>query len=173
MLNRLADLRGACPRQEVCFLLATNYIDKIEPALIRKGRIDRAIAVVYPDWESRTAMIPKGLRRWQKRIVKETAGWPWMAIRTACDETLRGKNLSPARPVSEILDQVLEEIPTPPQYKSRLEGRADSEVAPELLDEYLRHLISQAKNLTQLQELAEQRCWVPSAAKTGRTSSSA
>ncbi len=41
MLNCLADLRDACPRQEICFLLATNCVDSIEPALIRKGRIDR------------------------------------------------------------------------------------------------------------------------------------
>jgi ATP-dependent 26S proteasome regulatory subunit len=59
MLNRLADLRHACPRQEICVLLATNFIESIEPALLRKGRIDRLVSVVYPDQESRLALIIK------------------------------------------------------------------------------------------------------------------
>jgi hypothetical protein len=59
MLNRLADLRGACARQEVSFVLGTNYVDHIEPALIRRGRIDRALAVVYPDRDSRRYLVGK------------------------------------------------------------------------------------------------------------------
>ncbi|HKY45249.1 MAG TPA: ATP-binding protein [Pyrinomonadaceae bacterium] len=59
MLNRLADLREACPRQELCVVLATNYIESIEPALLRKGRIDRPFPVVYPDQDSRQALIIK------------------------------------------------------------------------------------------------------------------
>jgi len=102
MLNRLQDLRDSCPRQEICFLVATNYIEKIEPALIRKGRIDVAIPVVYPDIESRTMMIDKHARelandlpgldstrlkalalafgREGRGVLLDTGGWPWTAI---------------------------------------------------------------------------------------------
>lgn len=53
MLNRLQDLRDSCPSQEICFLFGTNYIERIEPALMRPGRIDRVLPVSYPDYASR------------------------------------------------------------------------------------------------------------------------
>ena len=75
MLNRLADLRSACPRQEICFVLATNYVDNIDSALIRKGRIDASIPVVYPDFASRVAIslgeTDKSLRREQSPEQRE------------------------------------------------------------------------------------------------------
>jgi len=63
MLNRLQDLRDACPRQEVCVVFATNYIDQIEPALLRKGRVDESILVVYQDWESRRMTVWKSIHK--------------------------------------------------------------------------------------------------------------
>jgi hypothetical protein len=73
MLNRLADLRDACPRQEICFLLATNYVEHIEPALIRPGRIDHAQPVVYPDNPSRDAMLLRHLDSMLLRHFKDLA----------------------------------------------------------------------------------------------------
>ncbi len=106
MLNRLADLREACPRQELCVLLATNFVESIEPALMRKGRIDGPIAVVYPDQESRLALIIKlmselgdGLKRslelndvevarfidfYSNRFAADVGGWPYLTIDSAC-----------------------------------------------------------------------------------------
>jgi SpoVK/Ycf46/Vps4 family AAA+-type ATPase len=106
MLNRLADLRDACPRQEICFLLATNFVESIEPALIRKGRIDRSLPVVYPDQESRLAMIinftselksilegdlkfekteaSKLISKYCNRFASKLAGWPYLTIESAC-----------------------------------------------------------------------------------------
>ena len=108
MLNRLADLRDACPRQEICILLATNFVESIEPALLRKGRIDRTIPVVYPDQESRLALITKFIKKGEllkniKRELKVTegeiskhmntyansfasqlSGWPFLTIKDAC-----------------------------------------------------------------------------------------
>ena len=75
MLNRLQDLRDACPSQEICFILATNYIEHIEPALIRKGRVDQAIALVYPDRESRRAMVYRHAVKLRKRAETGTAVW--------------------------------------------------------------------------------------------------
>ena len=96
MLNRLQDLRDACPRQEICFLIATNYIEKIEPALIRKGRIDEAVPVTYPDAESRRMMVfrhawtrrARALEKpWRERFCEKgvpfadkAGGWPWTAL---------------------------------------------------------------------------------------------
>jgi len=106
MLNRLADLREVCPRQEICFLLATNFVDSIEPALIRKGRIDQAFPVVYPDYESRIAVISNftsGMKKYLKdelglndalargymlnftlRFAESLAGWPYLTIKSSC-----------------------------------------------------------------------------------------
>ena len=108
MLNRLADLRDACPRQEICVLLATNFIESIEPALLRRGRIDRLIPVVYPDQESRLALIIKFTSKLEfitaierelkinknqvsQRINERAATfaeklsrWPYLTIESAC-----------------------------------------------------------------------------------------
>jgi len=63
MLNRLADLRESCPRQEICYIFATNFIQNIEAALIRRGRLDAPIPVVYPDTESRIALIQRRVEK--------------------------------------------------------------------------------------------------------------
>jgi SpoVK/Ycf46/Vps4 family AAA+-type ATPase len=115
MLNRLADLRSACPSQEICFLLGTNYIEKIEPALIRKGRIDLCVPVVYPDRDSRLAMVgrhiqklrkaqkrlkvPKEIKtskaitailtRFQTKLARDTSQWPWQTIESALTSLTR------------------------------------------------------------------------------------
>jgi hypothetical protein len=92
MLNRLQDLRDAAPRQEICFLLATNYIDNIEPALTRPGRIDAAIPVPYPDAWSREAILENKLGKRsiddavKNAIVERTAGWPWSTYKRLCDK---------------------------------------------------------------------------------------
>lgn len=88
MLNRLQDLRDAASAQEICFLLGTNYIDQIEPALIRPGRIDLAIAVPYPDAWSRHAILEKNAGTLEPRIrnyvVEHTAEWPWSTYQKLC-----------------------------------------------------------------------------------------
>jgi len=109
MLNRLADLRSACPRQEISFILATNYVENIDSALIRIGRIDASIPVVYPDFASRVAIIisetnknlakdkykDKAQTRTKitdflksgeqyKEIASRTAAWPYLALTSLC-----------------------------------------------------------------------------------------
>lgn len=108
MLNRLQDLRDACPQQEICFVLATNYVDRIEPALIRKGRIDRALPLVYPDRESRRISLRRNIEPLRKtpaiyefarlatsllkneldcgRIIEKTDYWSWKTFDTVCKE---------------------------------------------------------------------------------------
>jgi len=100
MLNRLQDLRDACARQEICFILATNYIDNIEPALIRKGRIDEVIPLVYPDRSSRAALVDDRLARlpshnaWAASVARPlligtmSDRWPFKVIDGCCDAVL-------------------------------------------------------------------------------------
>lgn len=104
MLNRLQDLHDVCASQEVCFIFGTNYVERIEPALMRKGRIDRVLPVAYPDYESRMAIAERildpfafdgfGVRgdaawerawtqarvEWCEHIARSTGGWPWSSI---------------------------------------------------------------------------------------------
>ena len=155
MLNRLADLREACPRQEVCFLVATNFIEKIDPALIRKGRIDDPVYVGYPDWTSREMMYqrllaglgksdaqePSGrgeaLKPLTATFVERTAGWPWKTIQTALKRIGRL-----AEPVKDRVGEVLDELGrsfTEPDYTDRL--LACPTCSP-LLDELVSHLLT-------------------------------
>lgn len=97
MLNRLQDLREAAPRQELCFLLATNYVDQIEPALTRRGRIDAAIPVPYPDPWSREGILERIVskaeaggatvdlsRSVKDAVVSKTDQWPWSTYQKLC-----------------------------------------------------------------------------------------
>jgi hypothetical protein len=101
MLNRLQDLREAAPRQEICFLLATNYVDQIEPALTRRGRIDAAIPVPYPDSWSRESILDRNVSRTQAEraiadlprsmkdaVVSRTAAWPWATYQKLCRKVI-------------------------------------------------------------------------------------
>ncbi len=132
MLNRLADLRKACPRQEICFIIATNYIDTIEPALYREGRIDDSIPVVYPDYRSREAVAQQWLESEADvvRIVTVTASWPWMRINKFC------KNWR-AQPDS--LRKLPAPVPSPPLRDEYL--HRDLNVEP-LRKEYFEYLLA-------------------------------
>jgi SpoVK/Ycf46/Vps4 family AAA+-type ATPase len=163
MLNRLADLRDACPRQEICFLLGTNYVENIDLALIRKGRIDAAIAIVYPDFESRVAIIskykPKDAEQFPttepefERIASQTAGWPYLDIRSCCERIARTYKGMGQGDFEEILNAAVldrESTPTNTTYDKR------KRITGELFDEYIHHLISCSENRQQCEEQLEE-----------------
>jgi hypothetical protein len=108
MLNRLQDLHDAASRQEICFLLATNYIDNIEPALTRPGRIDAVLPVPYPDAWSREAIIERIFKERQipedvkKVAVTESAGWPWSTYRKLCNRLASMKPLTAEQTILEM-----------------------------------------------------------------------
>jgi hypothetical protein len=52
-LTKLQDLYDSAKRHEFIFILGTNYLDHIDPAAKRSGRIDQPLAIVYADEESR------------------------------------------------------------------------------------------------------------------------
>lgn len=89
MLNRLQDLRDAAPKQEICFVLSTNYVERIEPALIRSGRVDHTIPVPYPDAHSRVAIFEKKDVDVTKpevlEMLERAAGQPWAEVDRAAE----------------------------------------------------------------------------------------
>jgi hypothetical protein len=162
MLNRLADLRAACPHQDIVFILATNYIDNIEPALIRPGRVDRPLSVVYPDRSSRLAMICRHAQLSHKGghfrlrdalygaripIAQATKGWPWMTIEKLLRD-VRGRfrtdlGAGDDRRFEALLRELIESNRNgfaPPQYGPRFRN---DDGCPELFDEAAHFLICQ------------------------------
>lgn len=159
MLNRLADLRAACPRQQVCFLIATNYIENIEQALIRPGRIDAAIPVVYPDVESRRAVVGRHkadllkngvkkdekvaalLEKYGNKIVEKTVDLSWMKIEELCKKftsKARSERWKDSKTTREKIENLLNdyaEAASDPDYLSRwLDHSLSAELCNEFLD---------------------------------------
>ena len=66
-LTKLQDLRDAAKQKSFIFLIGTNYLDHIDAAAKRSGRIDREFMVIYPDEESRMAFIVDDLKKQVKR----------------------------------------------------------------------------------------------------------
>lgn len=109
MLNRLQDLRDAAPRQEICFIIGTNFVDKIEPALLRPGRIDSVVPVSYPDAFSREAILELNggdavlSKRQIEAVLDGTVGWPWSTFNKLTKELARrGSPVSDADVAAEV-----------------------------------------------------------------------
>ncbi|PVE21927.1 hypothetical protein DC522_23985 [Microvirga sp. KLBC 81] len=60
MLLSIDALRQACPN--VVLIAATNFIDKVDPALRRSGRFDRLIEIAPPDVEGLTGILRAHLK---------------------------------------------------------------------------------------------------------------
>jgi hypothetical protein len=143
MLNRLQDLHDACKRQELCFLFGTNYVERIEPALMRRGRIDRILPVPYPDLESRWAIAedemtswlnhicegdPGKAREWRasargacRMIAEATSGWSWHGVRSI-SEAVRAR-------VTELIDAHATDHPGPGEVVKDWGKLVENEVA--------------------------------------------
>jgi hypothetical protein len=140
MLNRLQDLRDAAPRQEICFVLATNYIERIEPALTRPGRIDCLLVVPYPDAPARRAIFqtvfaPTAVPHIDI-LVLDTAGWPWSSINRLAESAKRSINFPVLTPTEVKAFLGLADPRQPRHYHSR--ERWNRECYP-LCDEYAHH----------------------------------
>jgi hypothetical protein len=154
MLNRLADLRESCPRQEVCYIFATNFIQNIEAALIRRGRLDAPIPVVYPDTESRIVLVEhraeklekekrrkaaKQLRQLKEEIAKDTGLWPWMTIQDFLDELCRPDSSISKDKAGTLAERYRLELTIPPYNVSKL---CEGPTSRELLNEFLHYSFS-------------------------------
>jgi hypothetical protein len=56
-LTKLQGLRDTAKHNEFIFILGTNYVDHIDSAAKRSGRIDEQLPIVYPDEPSRAYII--------------------------------------------------------------------------------------------------------------------
>ncbi len=90
MLPKLQSLKQFGETNRLIFIVATNYKDRLDSAVLRTGRIDRPFAVVPPDEPSRYCLIWNFLqKKFDKRIDKErlacylagkTQGWVYKEI---------------------------------------------------------------------------------------------
>jgi cell division protease FtsH len=55
-------LQGICSREGVVVVAATNYPDRIDPALLRAGRLDTSIAIPMPNAEDLRGIVRFHLR---------------------------------------------------------------------------------------------------------------
>jgi hypothetical protein len=177
MLNRLQDLRDACARQEIFFVLATNYIERIEPALIRKGRIDYAIPLVYPDRDSRLAVIERRIAKARKEIgdwaaglllseiaqdsIDKTCCWPWMALDSMCKEAGAVMKVygvawqtAPKKSKKEVeqrarerLNEIVEQYEASLSRAKYVSRLEDYGSSAELREEFLHYMFAAAKDL--------------------------
>lgn len=76
MLVKLADLR----RKERCiFIISTNYEERIDPAIKRRGRIDDQVPVLPPDAAQRKRVLTNVLKK-DYKIVVDNADPEWEAL---------------------------------------------------------------------------------------------
>lgn len=89
----LAELDGIVPMEGVVVIAATNQPDALDPALLRPGRIDRALYVGPPDFEARCAIIRIRLGRMSvsddidvEEIARLTEGFSGAEVVAVCQE---------------------------------------------------------------------------------------
>lgn len=158
MLNRLQDLRDACPGQALSFIIATNYIDNVEPALIRRGRIDQTIPLVYPDRESRRHIIEtqldevrdQGLRAELSAALLTPAAiadsdfWPFKTLESACREMIR--HAADEKLDVDIVKTVMEAHKASVEWPYEEERLRNLMVSPPFRDEVLVFLMAGASS---------------------------
>jgi adenylate kinase family enzyme len=106
MLPKLQSLKQFGETNRLIFIVATNYKDRLDSAVLRTGRIDRPFAVVPPDEPSRYCLIWNFLQKQSdKRIDKEqlarylagkTQGWVYKEIEHLVGQ-VQGRILNGAR----------------------------------------------------------------------------
>ena len=70
-LTKPQDLREAATQKCFVFFIGTNYLDRIDPAAKRTGRIDKKLLILYPDAPSRRGFIVKSLTKALVKDVKD------------------------------------------------------------------------------------------------------
>ncbi len=84
MLPKFQDLRD---NKKCIFIVATNYAERIDPAITRLGRIDIKVPLMPPNWEKRKEMILEGLSEFGfnddlcVRIANKTPLYTWNELK--------------------------------------------------------------------------------------------
>jgi hypothetical protein len=98
--SMLPKLQGLRDNGQIFFVIATNYLEEIDPAAKRIGRIDRVVGVGWPDTKQRGKIIeqtlaqdlPKGLMKKPEMqdVIAELAGKTHYCVRGELVELARG-----------------------------------------------------------------------------------
>lgn len=72
MLPKLQQLKKYGETNKIVFIIATNYRERLDPAITRPGRIDREFLVLPPDEKSRNYILLEQLRRQHLPNIQET-----------------------------------------------------------------------------------------------------
>ncbi len=86
MLPKLADLNKAAKGNHFVYVLATNYIDRLDAAAIRPGRFDHKRGVYPPDLASRMCRMVSQLTKWKlnKGTLQFSDGWEGRVCEVMC-----------------------------------------------------------------------------------------
>jgi cell division protease FtsH len=94
-------------RKDIFIIAATNHPSKIDPAIIRPGRIDRKVKIPLPDRKARLAIIKHYLRKDPeikginiKQLIDKTKGWSAADLKNMVNEARCEATLSNANKVS-------------------------------------------------------------------------
>ena len=99
-LTKLQDLRDAAEEREFIFLIGTNYLERIDPAARRTGRIDENFLVLYPDMPSRAGIIVDEIIKLAKKDLEKErqasgpkSGKPVNDLQEIVERRFEGKDL--------------------------------------------------------------------------------
>lgn len=65
MLPKFTALNSAAKKQRVVYVLATNYIDRLDAAAVRPGRFNHRVGVFPPDVPSRVCRLVSQMNQWK------------------------------------------------------------------------------------------------------------
>lgn len=86
MLPKFQDLRD---NAKCIFIIATNYAERIDPAVVRAGRVDKKIPLMPPSWEKRVQLCKEKLSKdkigerfdlYCEKIANLTAFYTWKEL---------------------------------------------------------------------------------------------
>jgi hypothetical protein len=140
LLPKLKKLHDAAKEHRVSYVLATNFVNRLDPAAVRQGRFDRKRGIYPPDVVSRVGRLMDEFQRWKKKpltdkesqlvlsVLKATSGAPMDQLgRLGWYTAPPGKETpAPASPFSYIekgnfkFDQVAREAEFDAEKKKRI-----------------------------------------------------
>ncbi|TVP53613.1 MAG: ATP-dependent zinc metalloprotease FtsH [Gemmatimonadales bacterium] len=119
-LNQLlVEMDGFTPSESIVVLAATNRLDVLDPALLRRGRFDRQITVGYPDLKGRegilrvhTRGLPLGPEVALEDVARGTSGMSGADLANIANEAAlaaarRGSMLVEMQDLDEARDRIL------------------------------------------------------------------
>jgi hypothetical protein len=159
MLTKINDLRKS---KRSIFIIATNYADRIDPAIKRAGRIDKQYLLPLPN-AARRIEILKGKKfrvqiKSQKRLEKNTAFFGFSDLKGATDDAKRdaaaqaGAHAKPSRPTQAAVEASLKARAPATSFKSYLARLRQDEIFP--IEEFL-GLAALAKEVGLLKSVTE------------------